>query len=114
MSEAVFFYQTIHARPLVGGYLSRLPASVRAFYAHDPLLNGLVRLSEPDGSTPQEEMPPLADAGVAGERLRAHGIAFVVLDRAAAPARLTAYVEKVLPLDLLASEGDRSLYVIRK
>ena len=44
----------------------------------------------------------------------AEGAAALVLDRAAAPARLTAYVETVLPLDLVATEGERSLYVVRK
>ena len=112
MSEIVFFYQTIHARPLVGGYLSRLPASVAAAYARDPLLNGLLDLSKPGAD--QDPPPALADAGIAAERLRANGIAFVVLDRAAAPARLTEYVETVLPLDLVATEGARSLYVVRK
>jgi hypothetical protein len=37
-----------------------------------------------------------------------------VLDRAAAPARLTEYVETVLPLELIATEGERELYVVRK
>ena len=108
------FYQTIHTRPIVGGYLSRLPASVLAFYANDPLLNGLLHLSEPAGPPEMDGPPALADASVAAERLRANGIAFVVLDRAAAPARLTEYVETVLPLDLVATEGERSLYVVRK
>jgi hypothetical protein len=113
MSESVLFYQTIHARPIVGGYLSRLPASLLAFYANDPLLNGLLQLSEPASAT--EPAPTaLADASVAAERLRANGIAFVVLDRAAAPARLTEYVERVLPLELIASEGERQLYVVKK
>jgi hypothetical protein len=112
MSELVFFYQTIHARPLVGGYLSRLPPSVVAAYARDPLLNGLLDLSEPGADLDQRTA--LVDARVAAERLRANGIAFVVLDRAAAPARLTEYVETVLPLDLVATEGERSLYVVRK
>lgn len=113
MSEAVFFYQTIHGRPIVGGYLSRLPASLLAFYANDPLLNGLLQLSEPAEEDGEDGPPALADADAAAERLAANGIAFVVLDRAAAPARLTQYVETVLPLDLVVTEGQRSLYVVR-
>ena len=75
-------------------------------------MNGLLDLSKPGAD--QDPPPALADAGIAAERLRANGIAFVVLDRAAAPARLTEYVETVLPLDLVATEGARSLYVVRK
>ena len=114
MSEAVFYYQTIHARPIVGGYLSRLPASVLAFYEKDPLLNGLLELSEPADTAEDDQSMVLADASTAAERLRANGIAFVVLDRAAAPARLTEYVETVLPLDVVATEGERTLYVVKK
>jgi hypothetical protein len=114
LNEMQFYYQTIHKRPLVGGYLSRLPWSVVAAYASDPLVNGLLELSEPlDRSDPGRAVP-LPDARIAAERLRADGIAFVVLDRAAAPPRLTEYVETVLPLDLVATEGERSLYVVRK
>lgn len=112
MSEMVFFYQTIHARPIVGGYLSRLPASVTVAYARDPLLNGLLDLSEPVSDS--DQAPAFVDVRIAADRLRANGIAFIVLDRAAAPARLTEFVETVLPLDLVATEGERSLYVVRK
>jgi hypothetical protein len=112
MSESVLYYQTIHARPIVGGYLSRLSASVLAFYANDPLLNGLLQLSEP-ATTAESAPPALANAGIAAERLKANGIAFVVLDRASASPLLIEYVEKVLPLTLVETEGERSLYVVR-
>jgi len=114
MSEAVLFYQTIHARPIVGGYLSRLPASLLTFYANDPLLNGLLQLSESGGAAEADPPLALADTSLAAERFRANGIAFVVLDRAAAPARLTEYAETVLPLELIATEGERELYVVKK
>jgi len=113
MSEAVLYYQTIHTRPIVGGYLSRLPASVLTFYANDPLLNGLLQLSEPASETVAAPTA-LPDARIAAERLRANGIAFVVLDRAAAPARLTEYAETVLPLELIATEGERQFYAVKK
>jgi hypothetical protein len=77
------------------------------------LLNGLLQLSEPAEEDGEDGPPALADADAAAERLAANGIAFVVLDRAAAPARLTQYVETVLPLDLVVTEGQRSLYVVR-
>ena len=51
---------------------------------------------------------------IAAERFRANGTAFVVLDRAAAPTKLTEYVETVLPLDVVATEGERTLYVVKK
>ena len=44
--DRVLFYQTIHQRPLVGGFIARLPAAVITTYQGDPLLAGLLRLSE--------------------------------------------------------------------
>ena len=114
LNEMQFYYQTVHQRPLVGGYLSRLPRSVVAAYAADPLLNVLLDLSERDGRTETAGRVTYPEPSIAADRLRANGIAFVVLDRAAATAALTGYVETVLPLDLVATEGERSLYVVRK
>ena len=109
LHEMQFYYQTVHGRPLVGGYLSRLPRSVVTTYANDPLLNFLLDVSEPDGKIAVGTTLP--SGRVVADSLRANGIAFVVLDRAAAPARLTEYV-KEMGWNLVATEGDRSLYVV--
>ncbi|HXT69054.1 MAG TPA: hypothetical protein VN700_04845 [Vicinamibacterales bacterium] len=109
-NDLAMYYQTVHGRPIVGGYLSRLPQSITSAYANDPLLDGLLVLSEPSGPARGRELP---DARAAGERLRADGIAFVVLDRASAPSELIDYVEKVLPLTLIVNEGERSFYLVR-
>jgi len=111
LNEMQFYYQTVHQRPLVGGYLSRLPRSVVAAYANDPLLNALLNLSEPDGGADTERQVSFPSESVVADRLRANGIAFVVLDRAAASARLTQYIE-AMAWSLVATEGDRSLYVV--
>jgi hypothetical protein len=104
-----FYYQTVHKRPLVGGYLSRLPRSVVTAYAADPLLNFLLDASEPDGKIAVGAKLP--SGRIIADSLRANGISFVVLDRAAASAMLTQYVE-AMALNLVATEGDRSLYVV--
>lgn len=108
-NEMQFYYQTVHGRPLVGGYLSRLPTSVVAAYASDPLLNFLLDASEPDGKITVGATLP--SGRIVTDSLRANGIAFVVLDRAAAPARLTQYIE-AMAWNVVATEGDRSLYVV--
>lgn len=111
MDDVVLFYQTIHQRPLVGGYLSRTSPALRSAYAADRLLDGLLKLSESaDLSTPGS----LPDTHLAAERLEADGIAFVVLDQRTAPPGLTEYVRNVLPLELIATEGDRTLYVVKR
>jgi hypothetical protein len=106
--ERVLFYQTIHQRPLVGGYIARLPRAVAAAYEDDPLLAGLLRLSEREGRVDAARRLP--DRQFAADRLREIGIAFVVLNRSTASPSLADYVERVLPLTRIAEEGELSLY----
>ena len=54
---------------------------------------------------------PLPGTEVAGERLKANGIAFVMLNRKTASPELRQYVERVLPLTMVAQSGDHALYV---
>jgi hypothetical protein len=110
--DRVLFYQTIHQRPLVGGFIARLPAAVITTYQGDPLLAGLLRLSErPTAATAAWQLP---DRLLAAERLRLNGIAFVVLNRDLASAALIDYVQRVLPLTLIAESGGRSLYLVSR
>jgi len=110
--DRVLFYQTIHRRPLVGGFVARLPRAVRAAYEDDPLLAGLLRLSEREGVV--DAARPLPDRQLAADRLRKIGIAFVVLNRSAASPSLAEYAERVLPLTRIAEEGGRSLYLVSR
>lgn len=107
--DGVLFYQTIHQRPLVGGFVARLPRHVTAAYETDPLLAGLLRLSAPEEVT---HAKPLPDRELASHRLRANGIRFLVLNRHRASSQLVEYVERVLPLTLLAEEHGRSVYIV--
>ena len=108
--DRTLFYQTIHERPLVGGFVARLSPSLVAAYDHDPLLSALLRLSSP--SMHGEAGPPLPDRAVAARQLRADHIAFVVLNSATASPALVDYAQRVLPLQLIASDGSRSLYTV--
>ena len=111
-NDEVLFDQTIHQRPLVGGFVARLPLAISAAYAADPLLSALIHLSSRAGaSAPAQHFP---DAEVAVERLRANGISFVVLNTATASSTLAEYVERVMPLEPIAREGDRRLYVVTR
>jgi len=101
--------QMIHQRPMVGGVVARLPRSVLAYYNADPLIAAWLRMSGaradvvPNGPLPTRE--------IAVERLKANGIAFLILHRGAASPELREYVERVLPLTPVAEDGDRVLYV---
>jgi len=101
--------QTGHGRPLVGGVTSRLPPNVLAYYKADPLISGWLRLSGLRADA--ADTRPLPDRQLAGERLRANGIAFVMLNRRTASPELLAYVERVLPLTMIAQGDDRTLYI---
>ncbi len=100
--------QTIHGRPLVGGVLARLPTNVLATYRADPLFAAWLRLSgaaadvAPDGAVP--------DSTLAAQRMKADGIAFVMLNRQRASAQMREHVEHVLPLRLIAEDDERALY----
>jgi hypothetical protein len=110
--DRTMFYQSIHERPVTGGYISRLPPLVSSTYAQDPLLNALLDLSEEKPGRAAGTLA-LPDAETAGARLRANGIAFVVLNRRLAPAALTQYVESVLQLELIAEDNERALYAVK-
>jgi hypothetical protein len=106
--EWTLFRQTVHRRPLVGGFVARLSPSVIRTYESDPLLSGLLRLSAADA----DGNGALPDRRQALELLRRHRITFVTLNKRTASPELTRYVSTVLPLTLIAEDGQRSLYVV--
>jgi hypothetical protein len=101
--------QTIHQRPLVGGFVARLPPRILESYRADPLLAGWLHLSGATGPFGQAAPP---DAPLATERLKADGIALILLDRSAASPALYDYVDHVMPLTLVSTDQTRSLYVL--
>jgi hypothetical protein len=111
VDHRMFLCQMVHERPLVGGVVSRLPPDVLRIYQADPLLSEWLRLS--GGDAPVGTRTAAPDAVQAGERLKADDIAFVMLHRKSASAALREYVEHVMPLTLVAVEGERALYAAR-
>jgi hypothetical protein len=103
------WYQTIHERPMTGGFVARLPPGLVAAYGAAPVLGSLLRLSsgQPLGG---ELMPPPAQAAAA---LRTQNIGFVVINRDTSPPDLLEYIRRALPLRLLATDGGRDLYVVQ-
>jgi hypothetical protein len=111
--DRVLYYQTIHQRPLVGGFVARLPRAVDAAYSLDPLLSALLRLSARSRLRSGAEAP-LPDRVVATDRFRHNGIAFIMLNRRTASPELVDYVERTLPLTRIADDDERSLYVVSR
>jgi hypothetical protein len=101
--------QTIHERPLVGGFVARLPPRILESYRSDPLLAGWLRLSGASGAF---ELAAPPDARIAAERLKADGIALILLNRSTASPALSDYVDHMMPLTLVGADETRSLYVV--
>jgi hypothetical protein len=109
-SAATQYYQTVHGKRLVGGYLSRLPQRAIDRYRRDPVLRTLLRLGE---GTPVE--PMLFDAAYEGadRTLDRLNIGYVVIHRDRAPDALIAFARQAFPLELVSSDGAVDLYRTR-
>jgi hypothetical protein len=103
------FYQTIHERPITGGFVGRLSPRIIRAYEDDPVLGILLRLS---GGKPLAEQHPLPPSEAGASLLRS-GIRFVVLSEEGAPADLLRYASIGLPLRELARDGRRVLYEVK-
>lgn len=104
------FLQAFHEKPLLGGYLSRLPPRGVARYRRVGLLRVLLDLSEgrPIDAVRLEEEVERAHADAA--RLK---IGFVVVDTARASAQLVAFAKSAMDLEWVATEGGQELYIVR-
>jgi len=109
IDEAVLLHQTIHERPIVGGFVARLPPSVVRAYATMPIVGSLLRLSdgakvlETDATrSPREAAALLASAG----------IAFIILDTRRASPELIEYVQSKIDLKRVAQQDGRVFYEV--
>jgi hypothetical protein len=107
--SAVLLHQTLHERPIVGGFLARLEPRVARDYAAMPVVGSFLRLSsggklsdEPVFMSPREAASSLASAG----------IAFVVLDIRTASADLIQYVQSGIALRLIGEQDGRIFYEV--
>ena len=104
IDSSVLYYQTIHAKPIVGGYVSRLPPSLVREFHESPVLSTLLRLSGGE-SVP---LPPDAGTAAAGALTRS-GVRYVVVNTAMASPPVQAFVAS-MPLTRIAGDGVRELY----
>jgi hypothetical protein len=98
--------QTIHGRPIVGGFVARLSPRVLAAYRADPLLAAWLSLS---GATNLGDADPTPEA--AARSLRADHIAFVLVHQQAASRSLIDFVNR-LPLTKIGADGSQVLYAV--
>jgi hypothetical protein len=107
LEHDALYGQTIHGRPLVGGFLARVPPRVWAWYQDHEPYRTLLALSTPDA-----QPTPLPDCDVALAGLRAAAVEFVVVHPRTVPAALQAMIASSLPLRRVAADGERVLFVV--
>lgn len=99
------FYQSIHGKPMVGGYIARLPPSVAERYRSSPVLNALLELSAGQPAVPAPD--PLE----ARNALSADGVRYIMVDTRLATPAVRAVVESTAGQPI-ARDGVRLLYRI--
>jgi hypothetical protein len=97
----ILFYATIHAHPLAGGYIGRMPADAEQRYEALPMTSTLLRLSRRADERREE---PRTEIRGAPDPCR-----YLVVNRVTAPASLQGYVAS-LPVERLASDDSRDVY----
>ena len=101
------YYQSIHHKPIVGGYTSRISPVTLADYNNSPVLNALMRLS---ASNEPIVLPP--DAGKqATDFLKSRGVRYVVINTEKANAAVRQYVG-LMSLRLVSSDRTHQLFEI--
>jgi hypothetical protein len=102
------FYQSVHGKPIIGGYLSRISAIKLTFYRNDPFLRALMDLSEGQTIAASERAAAVAAAPAF---LAASHLGYVVIDTAHTSEPLQSLAIDALGLTRIARGDGRVLYV---
>jgi hypothetical protein len=100
------YYQTFHEKPILGGYISRLPSDAVDLHRRDPLLRTLMRLSVGDAGTPVD----LETIQHAQQSARTSQVGYVVVDSSRVSPELRAFAIRVFELVKVAEADGRELY----
>jgi hypothetical protein len=101
------FFQTVHEKPLVGGYLSRLPNGEVERFRKVLVLRVLMRLSEERRVEPELRARALQSAAHDAARLR---IGYVVVQRTQTSDELLQFAQEAFTMRLVAKDGEWELY----
>jgi hypothetical protein len=106
-SPASQFFQTVHGKPIIGGYVSRLPSSDVAEYRRRRVTSALIDLSEGRTLTPERRSGVVKRAH---EQLPELNIGYVVVNHLRASEDLIQFAKEAFDLQEVASEGERTLF----
>jgi hypothetical protein len=104
------YFQTLHGKAIIGGYLSRVSPQRRRDARQTPVLSTLIALSEGLPVTAEQDT---AARERATQFLRRTRLGYVVIDETRASPALVAYAVDLLQLTPLTREGSLTLYVPR-
>jgi hypothetical protein len=106
-SARYLFYQTVHGKRLIGGYLSRISQKRLREVRAQPTLDALVTMSEGKRlSAPHEDWIRSRGPGFIDRA----NVAYVVIDERRTPPHLIDFVIDAWQLEPLAREGPLALY----
>jgi hypothetical protein len=106
-SAAYQYHQTAHEKPLMGGYVSRLPKGEVDRYRKFPAMSVLMDLSEGQFVTPERKHEAIATARGRASRLK---IGWVVVDARSTSATLEQFAIDAFNLTFVSSDGPWKLY----
>jgi hypothetical protein len=104
------YYQTVHQKPIFGGYISRLPTGQVDRYERLPILRALMDLSEGVVLDDETRRRVIDLAHRRAERLN---VGWVVIDTARASDDLIAFAQAAFDLESVASDQNWQLYTSR-
>jgi hypothetical protein len=108
LDPRTLYYQTLHDKPMVSGFVARLPATLLPRLQQSPL-SVVLRLSAREVVEPE-----ILDASrtAAAAFLTRSGIRYVIVNTATASSDLQRYVAS-LPIALVETDGARQLYIVK-
>ena len=110
LDHRTLYYQTIHGKPIAGGFVARLPQSVKTQYHTAPFLRVVLALSS--GASVADT--DLAAARATGEPFaRQNNIRYVVVNRRVASVTLQAFIASIPWLRAAEQDDERQLYVLQ-
>jgi hypothetical protein len=102
------FYQTVHGKRLIGGYLSRVSRRRISDVRRDPMLDAMIWLSE-GHELDASRWRSLIDSGpIFAQRAN---LGFVVIDRRRTTRELREFAVRAFELQLIDTDGDFELHL---
>jgi hypothetical protein len=108
-SSFLMYWQTIHRKPRVGGYVSRLSESTYRWFEHQPIMGDLLRMSHSGG--PPWPDPNVTPAGV-GSFVETFNLGYVIIPPSDRQREYAGVIEMLLAGRIARTVSDDDGYVL--